>query len=147
MIIGVWMVVIMPVVVVMIVCMTMVVRMSVKMVVMIVTVRLTRCMRVRHTGVMRLTGTMRMITRIVEMTFVHVLVKVVMFVCMGVEVNVYVAIRTMDMTVRMQKIADDMPMVLVHILFMQDPVEEFMGHQRQGQLKLVALQKPAVIQD
>ena len=96
---------------------------------------------------MRLTGTMRMITLIVEMSVVHVLVEVVMAVRMGVEVHVHVAVRTMDMAVRMQEVADDMPMVLVHILFMQDSVEEFMGHQRQGQLKLVALQKPAVVKD
>ena len=90
---------------------------------------------------------MGMIAFVVEMAFVHALVQVVMLVLMGVEVNVYVAVRSMDMTVCMQKIADDMTVVLVHILFMQDPVEEFMRHQRQRQLKLVALQKPAVVKD
>ena len=82
---------------------------------------------------------MGMIAFVVEMAFVHALVQVVMLVLMGVEVNVYVAVRSMDMTVCMQKIANDMPMVLVHFLFMQDPVEKFMGHQCQRQLELVAL--------
>ena len=129
--------------------MIMIVRMFAMMmvVVVIVTVRLTRCMRMRHAGVMGLTRTMRMITRIVEMTFFHVLVQVFMLVRMGVKVNVYVAIRTMDMTVCVQEISDDMPVVLVHLLFMQDPVEKFMGHQCQWQLELVALQKPAIVQD
>jgi len=96
---------------------------------------------------MCLTRTMCMIAFVVEMAFVHVLVQVAMLVRMGVEVNVYVAVRSMDMTVCMQKIADDMPMVFVHFLFMQDPVEKLMGHQCQWQLELVALQKAAIVQD
>ena len=80
---------------------------------------------------MPLTGTMRMIARLVKMIFFHVLVEVVMFMRVSVEVHMYMTLGTVNMAMRVQEVANDMPVVLVHLLFMQDPVEKFMGHQCQ----------------
>ena len=112
----------------------------------VVVVHLPFHMQVRDISVMRLTRTMRMVVCIMEMSFCYMLVQVTMFMRVRMEMNVHMAIRTVNMAVRVEEVAYDMAVVFIHILFVQDTVEKLMGHKRQRQFKFVSLQKPPVIQ-
>ncbi len=82
-----------------------------------------------------------------EVRLVDFLMQVFVAVFMRMQMDVDVRIGSMGMTMGMQEFPDYMPVLLVHVLFGQNIVQQLMSHEREGHLKLVPLEQPSIIED
>lgn len=99
-----------------------------------------------HTGMSR-ASTMFMIVELMKMGLTHLFVEVLVLMDMGMKMDMDMAIRAMGMAVGMEKLADDLPVFFIHILFMENAMQQFMGHQGERQLQFVLLQQMPVVED
>lgn len=120
-------------------------RMVVVVVMMVMTVPACRVMSVRHADITMIT--MSMLVVVMEVILANRLVQVAMLVVMRMQVDVDMAIAAMGMAMGMQETTDDLSMLVVHILLMEDAMQQFVRHKRQRHLELVVFEQLAVIED
>ena len=104
-----------------------------------------RTMGMRHADMVMIMM-MRMLAMGMGMGIVNMFMKMFVAVIMHMQMDMFMVVRPMGMAVGMEKLGNDFTVFIIHILGIEDAMQQFMGHQRQRHLQHVLFEQFAVIQ-